>query len=177
MTLGELFEMKAGDHVPSSLISATRDAARPIPCFGGNGIRGFVAQASHEGEFLLIGRQGALCGNVQRTSGRFYATEHAVVTKARENLVNVRWAFHMLTRMNLNQFASKSAQPGLAVGTLGRVPVPVPKIEEQLRVAAILDQFDALVNDLSIGLPAELAARRRQYEHYRDRLLTFREAA
>lgn len=55
--------------------------------------------------------------------------------------------------------------------------IPVPPLEEQRRIVAILDRFDALVNDLSIGLPAELAARRQQYAHYRDRLLTFREAA
>jgi len=53
----------------------------------------------------------------------------------------------------------------------------VPSDEEQQRIVAILDRFDALVNDISIGLPAEIKARRQQYEHYRDRLLTFREAA
>jgi type I restriction enzyme S subunit len=57
------------------------------------------------------------------------------------------------------------------------VLVPVPPLEEQVRIVAILDRFDALVNDISIGLPAEIKARRQQYEHYRDRLLTFREAA
>jgi type I restriction enzyme S subunit len=58
-----------------------------------------------------------------------------------------------------------------------RIPLPVPPLGEQRRIVDILDKFDALVNDLSIGLPAELAARRKQYEHYRDRLLTFEEAA
>jgi type I restriction enzyme S subunit len=57
------------------------------------------------------------------------------------------------------------------------VRIPVPSMEEQERIVAILDKFDALVNDLSSGLPAEIKARRQQYEHYRDRLLTFREAA
>lgn len=57
------------------------------------------------------------------------------------------------------------------------VLVPVPPLEEQVRIVAILDRFDALVNDISIGLPAEIKARRQQYEHFRDRLLTFREAA
>ena len=53
----------------------------------------------------------------------------------------------------------------------------MPPLDEQERIATILDKFDALVNDLSSGLPAEIKARRRQYEHYRDRLLTFREVA
>lgn len=57
-----------------------------------------------------------------------------------------------------------------------KYPIPVPPLEEQARIVAILDKFDALVNDLSSGLPAEIAARRKQYEYYRDRLLTFKEA-
>jgi len=60
---------------------------------------------------------------------------------------------------------------------LAKIRIPVPPTEEQERIVAILDKFDALVNDLSSGLPAEIKARRQQYEHYRDRLLTFREAA
>ena len=61
--------------------------------------------------------------------------------------------------------------------SLAKVRIPVPSDEEQKRIVAILDRFDALLNDISIGLPAEIKARRQQYEHYRDRLLTFREAA
>jgi type I restriction enzyme S subunit len=61
--------------------------------------------------------------------------------------------------------------------SLAKIRIPVPPLEEQTRIVAILDKFDALVNDLSTGLPAEIKARRRQYEHYRDRLLTFREVA
>lgn len=60
---------------------------------------------------------------------------------------------------------------------LAKIRIPVPSPAEQARIVAILDQFDALVNDLSRGLPAEIAARRQQYAHYRDRLLTFSEAA
>lgn len=58
---------------------------------------------------------------------------------------------------------------------LERFPVAVPPMEEQDRVADVLDRFNALVNDISSGLPAEIAARRAQYEHYRDRLLSFPE--
>lgn len=82
----------------------------------------------------------------------------------------------MLINMNLNQYASKSAQPGLAVGNLKQLSIPIPSLEEQTRVAGILDKFNALVNELSSGLPAEIATRRKQYEYYRDRLLTFKEA-
>ena len=80
-----------------------------------------------------------------------------------------------LNSIDLSPFVSGGAQPKLNQANLNRIPVPAPPFEEQARVVAILDKFDALVNDLSSGLPAELAARRKQYEYYRDRLLTFEE--
>lgn len=65
----------------------------------------------------------------------------------------------------------------LLVDGFARIKIPVPSREEQVRVVAILDKFDALVNDLTVGLPAEIKARRQQYEYYRDKLLTFEEAS
>lgn len=174
--LSDLFHMRSGKFIAASEISDAPDANHPFPCFGGGGLRGYVAQASHEGGRVLIGRQGALCGNVKRTYSKFYATEHAVVVTAKPG-VDICWAFHMLTAMDLNQYASKSAQPGLAVGTIAALSVPVPPLAAQQRAGAILDKFDALVNNLSAGLPAEIAARRQQYLYYRDRSLTFEEAA
>lgn len=77
--------------------------------------------------------------------------------------------------MNLNQYKSAGAQPGLAVNKLELIPIPVPPLPIQHAIVAILDRFDALTNDLTSGLPAEIAARQRQYAYYRDRLLTFAE--
>jgi type I restriction enzyme, S subunit len=176
LRMADLFFMRAGHHIPASRIADVAGAETPFPCYGGNGIRGYVSLGSHAGDHLLVGRQGALCGNVKRANGKFYATEHAVVLTPKPG-VDVSWAFHMLTFMNLNQYASKSAQPGLAVGKLESIPVAVPPIDEQRRTGSALDKFDTLVNDLSLSLPAELNARRQQYDHYRDRLLTFSEAA
>ncbi len=75
-----------------------------------------------------------------------------------------------------NKYVARAKVKRLSAADLAKIRVPVPPLEEQARIVAILDKFDALVNDLSIGLPAELAARRKQYEYYRDRLLTFKEA-
>ena len=75
------------------------------------------------------------------------------------------------------KYVSRAKVKRLSDRGLEKLTIPVPPIDEQRRIVEILDKFDALVNDLSIGLPAELAARRRQYEYYRDKLLTFREAA
>ena len=76
-----------------------------------------------------------------------------------------------------NKHVARAKVKRLSGESLAKIRIPVPPREEQERVVSILDKFDTLVNDLSSGLPAEINARRRQYEHYRDRLLTFREAA
>ncbi|MDN3399387.1 restriction endonuclease subunit S [Psychrobacter sp. APC 3426] len=171
-TLKDIVIMKAGQHISASKISANKSTSHIYPCFGGNGIRGFVDEKSHDGSYLLIGRQGALCGNVHRMSGEFYATEHAVVVTAKDG-INIDWAFHKLTLMNLNQYASKSAQPGLAVGKLAGLKVSVPSLDEQKRIAAILDKFEAITASLTEGLPREIELRQQQYEYYRDLLLSF----
>ncbi|MES2179076.1 MAG: restriction endonuclease subunit S [Gemmatimonadota bacterium] len=172
--LGKVFEMKAGKHISAGNISAIQNGASPYPCYGGNGVRGFVSASSHDGAFLLIGRQGALCGNIKRVTGRFFATEHAVVVKPRVD-IDLDWAFHMLTAMNLNQFATKSAQPGLAVGTLELVTIPLPPIAIQREIGIVLNALMTLEAELELTLEAELETRRRQYSYYRDALLAFDE--
>lgn len=76
-----------------------------------------------------------------------------------------------------NKFVARAKVKRLSAENLGKLAIPVPSLDEQARIVAILDKFDALVNDLSYDLPAELKARRQQYAHYCDRLLSFREAA
>ena len=171
-TLGEIFNMRAGRNISASNISSVPSGRRIYPCFGGNGVRGFVEDFSHDDKHVLIGRQGALCGNVQRVQGKFFATEHAVVVKANGE-VNLDWAYHLLTHINLNQYASKSAQPGLAVGTLAKVKIAVPPIKVQIRIAGILDRFDKLTSSMSEGLPREIELRQKQFAYYRDRLFSF----
>lgn len=173
---GDALSMRAGTFISASEISPFQDTEHPYPCYGGNGLRGYVARPNQAGDHVLVGRQGALSGNVRRASGEFYATEHAVVVTVSSDL-DTDWVYHMFTEMNLNQYVSQGAQPGLAVRTLISLPMPVPSLSEQNRVATILDKYNALVNGLSIGLQAELTARRKQYEHYRDKLLTFNELA
>jgi type I restriction enzyme, S subunit len=174
--MSEVLLLRAGKFIAASKIHPAQDDEHPYPCFGGNGLRGYVAEPNHEGDFVLIGRQGAWSGNVKRVTGKFYATEHAVVVTPIEEF-NISWLFHKLTNMNLNQYVSQGAQPGLAVTALNKVLMPVPDVAEQNKTADMLDRFYALVNDVEIGLPAELNARRKQYEYYRDRLLTFNELA
>ena len=79
----------------------------------------------------------------------------------------------MLSFMNLNQYASKSAQPGLAVGKLEQLEIPVPNLSEQKRVAKILDKLDTITHSITQGLPKEITLRKQQYEYYREQLIDF----
>ena len=89
-----------------------------------------------------------------------------------------RYVFHWLSREYKSlKSLGEGSQSNLNAKKVKNYRIPVPSLNEQRRIVALLDNFDALVNDISIGLPAELAARRKQYEHYRDRLLTFKELA
>ena len=77
--------------------------------------------------------------------------------------------------MRLSQMNEAAGVPRMNQRKLNRIQIPLPSIEEQRHIVDVLDRFDAMVNDISSGLPAEIAARRAQYEYYRDRLLSFPE--
>lgn len=166
--------MKAGKAVAASKISECASSESSVRCFGGNGLRGYVSQPNQSGSAVLIGRQGALCGNVCYVDGDYYATEHAVVAVPCEG-VDCCYLFYALAAANLNQFKTAGAQPGLSIEKLKKVQVALPAAETQRRIAKVLKQFDALVNDISQGLPAEIEARRKQYAYYRDKILSFKE--
>ena len=114
--LGKISHMKAGKFVKASGIKSEKNL-KLYSCYGGNGLRGYVESFTHEGEFLLIGRQGALCGNIKRVNGKFHATEHAIVCSPTMKYESL-WLYHMLVMINLNKYATGAAQPGLNVGTL-----------------------------------------------------------
>lgn len=140
MPLGEACYLKAGITTSADAIH-DQSAEYPVPCYGGNGIRGYVEKATQSGCYPIVGRQGALCGNVQLVTGEFHATEHAVlVTPIIE--ANVVWLFHLLKLMDLYRFHTGAAQPGLAVKTLNTVTIPITDIHAQEQFAAFVAQTD-----------------------------------
>ena len=104
--------------------------------------------------------------------------QHCCALQIDPKKARYRYVFHWLV-MHYDGLRSRGQgnRSDLNMGIVKGYPIALPPLAEQERIASILDKFDALVNDLSVGLPAELAARRKQYEYYRDRLLTFDEAA
>ncbi len=139
--LGELTsEFQSGKFIAAADIEESGE----YPVYGGNGLRGYADRYNHDGDFALIGRQGALCGNVNKSSGKAYFTEHAVAVKANDDN-DTDFLFHMLGRMNLGQYSDQSAQPGLAVGKLVALSAMVPKLGEQEKISGYFSSIDNLI--------------------------------
>ena len=149
-TLGEVFTLQAGKNITAKDIKDTATALHPYKCYGGNGVRGFVALYNREGNFPIIGRQGALCGNINIAKEKFYATEHAVVVE-RYCDVDLMWAYYMLTALNLNQYATATAQPGLSVTVINDVCISLPPRKEQERISKEIGHWFALLDQIEQG--------------------------
>ena len=139
--LGEVAdEFRSGSFIAASDIKEKGK----YPVYGGNGLRGFADDYNHDGEFALIGRQGALCGNMNFSIGKAYFTEHAVVVKA-NSFSNTRFLYYLLNNMNLGQYSDQSAQPGLAVGKLIKLENMFPTRDEQDQIGAFFEKLDNLI--------------------------------
>ncbi len=129
----------------SSVVSEQIEEEGLYPVYGGNGLRGYFSEYTNNGDYILIGRQGALCGNINYASGKFWASEHAVVVYLNRG-INMKWYGEMLRVMNLNQYSVSAAQPGLAVDRIKRLLLPVPPFPEQQAIAAYLDEKTAHID-------------------------------
>ena len=130
--------LQSGSNLTSEQIKDTGE----YPVFGGNGLRGYYHDFNTEGDRVLIGRQGALCGNINYASGKFWATEHAVVCHPIKQY-NVIWLGSLLEIMNLNQYSIASAQPGLSVDRIKQLEIPLPPFEEQEKIGSLIEKKDS----------------------------------
>ncbi|HNX77229.1 MAG TPA: restriction endonuclease subunit S [Candidatus Rifleibacterium sp.] len=146
--LSELVNMKSG----VSITSKHSSLDGKYPCYGGNGLRGYTDQFTHSGRFALIGRQGALCGNVQFVSGDFFASEHAIVVTSKAN-TQIKLLYYVLIELNLNQYSESSAQPGLSVAKILDLPLPYSaNLAEQTAIATIITGMETEIEALEARL-------------------------
>lgn len=178
--------------IPLSEISENCDKSRkPIkkekriagktPYYGASGVVDYVDGFTHEGDYLLLSEDGAnlLARSMPiayQISGRNWINNHAHVLRI-EN-ANLRQLVEMyLNSISLEPYITKGAQPKLTKQRMETIAVPVPSEDDLSRIVEMLTKFYALTTSLTDGLPAEIEARRKQYEYYRDRLLSFDELA
>ena len=130
-------EFKSGKNIKADSISESGE----YPVYGGNGLRGYTSSYNHDGLYVLIGRQGALCGNVRPVYGKTYITEHAIAVAGNE-ISNTSFLHQLFLKMNLGQYSDQSAQPGLAVNKLLKLKVALPSVLEQTKIASLLSLLD-----------------------------------
>lgn len=156
--LSTVVSMNSGDSISSDAIKESDD----FPVYGGNGLRGYTNSFNNETERVLIGRQGALCGNVHRVQPKFFATEHALVVKPKQN-VNLVWLEHALREMNLGELSTSVAQPGITATKVlfQRIHLPPPQKQEEIaqRLQEETAKMDALIEE-STRLIENLKARK-----------------
>ena len=155
-TLAELCcEFRSGRNISATLIHETGD----YPVYGGNGIRGYCGQYSHDGEYVVVGRQGALCGNVRLIQGKNYLSEHAIAVRANEEN-ETKFLLYLLDYMKLGQYSDQGAQPGLAVNKLLRLKCTVPDKKTQSKIASFLMRLDSQISSQERMLALLISQRR-----------------
>lgn len=143
-----------------------------IPVYGSGGIMTYIDRFAYDKPTVLIPRKGSL-RNLFYLEEPFWNVDTIFYTEIDEEQVIPKFLYYFLKTAHLEDLNTAGGVPSLTQKVLNKVLVPVPSLEEQQRIVDILDRFDALTTSLSKGLPAELAARRSQYEYYRDQLLSF----
>ncbi|MDG6479610.1 restriction endonuclease subunit S [Glaesserella parasuis] len=148
-----------------------------IPYYGASGIVDYVKDYIFEGDYLLVSEDGAnlLARNTPiafSISGKNWVNNHAHVLKF-NTYTERRFVEFYLNNIDLTPYISGASQPKLNKNNLSNIKIPVPPFEEQQRIVTILDKFETLTNSIVDGLPKEIELRQKQYEYYREKLLSF----
>lgn len=160
-------------------VTSSKRESGNIPYYGASGIVDYVKDYIFDGDYLLVSEDGAnlLARNTPiafSIQGKTWVNNHAHILEF-DNYYTRRYVEFYLNSIDLTPYISGGAQPKLNQKNLNSIKIPLPVLQEQQRIVGILDRFDTLCNDISSGLPAEIEMRQKQYEYYRDKLLTFKE--
>lgn len=164
------------DSIRKPVTSGSREAGE-IPYYGASGIVDYVKDYIFDGDFLLVSEDGAnlIARNTPiafSISGKNWVNNHAHVLKF-PTYSDRRFVEYYLNSIDLTPYISGAAQPKLNQKNLNSIKIPNPSPEEKIRIVSILDKFDTFTTSMSEGLPKEIELRQKQYEYYRDMLLTF----
>ena len=164
--LGEILKIKNGSDYKKFNIGN-------IPVYGSGGIINYIDTYIYDKESVLIPRKGSI-GNLFYVDKPFWTVDTIFYTVIDKDVVIPKYLYYYLSKMNLEKLNTAGGVPSLTQTVLNKILIPLPPLEEQQRIIDILDRFDKLCNDISEGLPAEIEARQKQYEYFREKLLTFK---
>ena len=142
------------------------------PVYGSTGIIGYCDDYEYSNEQILIARVGANAGYVHIAKGNYDVSDNTLIVNIKPSY-SLKFVYHVLTNIGLNKYAKGGGQPLVTAGEMKKIKIPIPSLDVQERIVNVLDNFEAICSDLKIGLPAEIDARQKQYEYYRDLLLNF----
>lgn len=145
-----------------------------IPVYGSGGIMTYIDTFALDKPSVLIPRKGSI-EKLYYVDGPFWTVDTIFYTEIYTNIVIPKFVFYYLQKEHLERYNTAGGVPSLTQTVLNKIAFPVPTLEEQAKIVEILDKFDTLITDISTGLPAEIEARQKQYEYYRDLLLNFKE--
>ena len=163
LRLKDLLSFCSGDTLSSEMLVDGGE----FPVYGGNGVRGKYDRFNRDGIFILVGRVGARCGNIHKVSGKFWATEHALIGTTKRYF-EIRWLYYVLINMDLGQYSIASAQPVLSISKINRLELNLPPIEEQRAIADYLDEKTVEI-DKQISL---LERQQKAYEKLKRSLIS-----
>ena len=166
LEMGEILKIKNGSDYKKFNLG-------DIPVYGSGGIINYIDTYIYDKESVLIPRKGSI-GNLFYVEKPFWTVDTIFYTIINKEIVIPKYLYYYLSKLNLEKLNTAGGVPSLTQAVLNKIIIPLPPLEEQQRIVDILDRFDKLCNDISEGLPAEIETRQKQYEYYREKLLSFK---
>ena len=145
-----------------------------IPVYGSGGIMTYTSKFAYDKPSVLIPRKGSI-DKLYYVEEPFWNVDTIFYTEINENVAIPKYIFYCLENEHLEELNTAGGVPSLTQGVLNNVKIHIPSINEQKEIVNKLDRLNNLVNDTSKKLQSEIDARKKQYEYYRDKLLTFKE--
>jgi type I restriction enzyme S subunit len=164
-TLGEVANIKNGKDWKTL-------GAGNVPVYGSGGVMQYVDTCAYDKPTVLIPRKGSIT-NIFYVDSSFWNVDTIYYTEIDTGQMIPKFFYYFMTTIDMMQLDTGSGRPSLTQAILNQIKIPLPELTEQARIVAILDKFDALTNSITEGLPREIELRQKQYEYYRDLLLSF----
>lgn len=144
-----------------------------VPVFGSGGHMGkFVATYSYNKPTVLIPRKGSI-SNLFYIDKPFWNVDTIYYTEINTKFLIPKYFYYVLKNIDLESMATNPTRPSLTQSIIDKIPIPIPSLEAQKKIVEVLDYLFMIINDLENGLPKEIELRKKQYEYYRDKLLSF----